>query len=405
MPDRSSAQRIAAIAGVRIGVAAAGISRKDRDDVAVFSLDHRTAVAGVFTRSKAVAAPVAIARRHLEAGDVRALVVNSGNANAGLGEQGEQDCMAVCEAVSQQLGLPVSSVLPFSTGVIGERLPAESICAHLPDAVDSMSEEQWREAACAIMTTDTFAKVASRQVALSNGQVAITGIAKGSGMIHPDMATMLAFIATDAGMSRETAKSKLLRTADESFNRITVDGDTSTNDACMLMATGASGCALGDDSEQRDHDRFDRALREVLCELAELIVRDGEGATKFVSVEVASGRSEGDCLKAAFAVAGSLLVKTAIFAGDPNWGRIYAAIGRSGVDGLDMSEVNIGINGVTVMTRGARDPEYRESMGVQAMSGKETHIRIELGMGNCAATVLTSDLSYEYIRINADYRS
>ncbi len=397
-------QPFAYISGVSIGVTAA-LNRRERNDVAVFALAEGTQVAAVFTRNKACAAPVSVARHHLASGQIRALVVNSGNANAGLGAQGHKDCMAVCEAVASRLGLDATSVLPFSTGVIGERLPAEQICAHLPEAVDRLDENGWDKAAKAIMTTDTYAKIASRTITMSGTEVSITGIAKGAGMIRPDMATMLAFIATDAGLPSEAAQAKLAQAVDQSFNRITVDGDTSTNDACVLMATAKSGINVLDSSGPQDQEQFDSALLDVASELAQHVVRDAEGATKFVTVEVTGGWSMADCLKAAHAVAGSPLVKTALFASDPNWGRIYAAVGRSMIDDLEMSHVNISINGVEVLTAGALNPRYSEAKGLEAMSASDIAIHIDLGMGNRSATVWTSDLSHDYVRINAEYRS
>ncbi len=404
-PKEEKAHSSNRVSGVRAGVAAANIRHSDRDDLVVFSLHEGTTVAAVFTRNSASAAPVKVAQSHLKKGEVRALVINSGNANAGVGKQGREDCLEICKVLAKHLEIPTESVLPFSTGVIGQRLPVDAICSHLPQAASSLDESNWDKAATAIMTTDTVPKIVSRKLNLSSSPVTITGIAKGSGMIRPDMATMLAFVATDAKLDSSLAQRTLRRCVNESFNRITVDGDTSTNDSCVLMATGTSGYQHKDETGDEDVNAFNDMLSEVFAELAELIIRDAEGATKFVSVEVINGWSEADCLKVAYTIAHSPLVKTAIFASDPNWGRIYAAVGRSMIQGLDMTLVDISINDVLIVQSGSLHQGYSEEMGVAAMKPGDIKIQINLHMGDRKATVLTTDLSQEYVKINAEYRS
>jgi len=386
------------VPGVELGVAMAGIRKADRKDLLVVRLAPGTVVAGVFTRNRFCAAPVILARKHIR-NSVRALVVNTGNANAGTGAQGIERAMQVCDALARHLGCGAQQVLPFSTGVIMEPLPAERIVAALPRAL--LSRDDWRTAAEAIMTTDTVPKAHSRRLRLSGGAAIVTGIAKGAGMIRPDMATMLGFVATDARVAPATLRRMARRVADRTFNCITVDGDTSTNDAFMLMATGRGPAA----STRRDLLRLEAALTDVARSLAQAIVRDAEGATKFVTVEVALGRSVGECRRVAYAIAHSPLVKTAFFASDPNLGRILAAIGYSGVAGLDASRVDLYIDGIRVARGGARDPRYREEDAVAAMKKPEFSVRAVLNRGKAAATVWTCDLSFDYVKINAEYRS
>jgi glutamate N-acetyltransferase/amino-acid N-acetyltransferase len=366
-----------------------------------------TRVAATFTRNAFCAAPVVLARRHLQAErhGVRYLLVNTGNANAGTGDRGIADAEACCREVSGLANCAVQAVLPFSTGVIGEALPVDRVVAGVPAAFATLSESGWEEAAEGIMTTDTRPKGASRSIQFEGAELVVSGIAKGAGMIRPDMATMLAFIATDAAVSETLLEHILAAAVDSSFNAITVDGDTSTNDACVLAATGRAGLP---EITSGDHPLFALlagAVEEVCIELAQAIVRDAEGATKFVTLRVLNGVDSQECRRVAYAVAESPLVKTALFASDPNWGRILAAVGRAGIDGLDVSGVVIDLNGVRIVSRGARDPAYTESAGQAAMARDEIRIDIDLGRGGASSTVWTSDLSHDYVRINAEYRT
>jgi len=389
-----------AVDGLEIGVARAGIRKPGRKDLLVVRLAPGTAVAGVFTRNRFCAAPVVLAKAHLRHA-VRALVVNTGNANAGTGRDGLRRARAVCEAVAARLDCRPQQVLPFSTGVIMEPLPVERIVAGLPAAVGDLRAGNWASAAEAIMTTDTVPKAVSRKARLSSGEATVTGIAKGSGMIRPDMATMLGFVATDAAVSKAVLQRITRSAADRSFNAITVDGDTSTNDAFVCLATGKGPVARS----KKDVDALGAAVAEVAQVLARAIVRDGEGATKFVTVRVEGGRSAAECRKVAYAIAHSPLVKTAFFAGDPNLGRILAAIGNAGVAGLDTSKVDLYIDAVRVARGGGRDPAYREEQGATAMKKPEFLVRAVLRRGKAAATLWTCDLSYDYVKINAEYRS
>jgi glutamate N-acetyltransferase / amino-acid N-acetyltransferase len=388
------------VAGVELGVARAGIRKPRRKDLLIVQLASGTAVAGVFTQNRFPAAPVLLARKHLR-GPVRALVVNTGNANAGTGRDGLKKARDVCAAVAATLGCRVQQVLPFSTGVIMEPLPVDRITAGVPAACADLHRDNWASAAEAIMTTDTVAKACSRRVRLAGGAAVVTGIAKGSGMIRPDMATMLGFVATDAKVARTALQRITKSVAAKSFNAITVDGDTSTNDAFICLATGQGPVARS----RKDTEALARAITDVARQLAQAIVRDGEGATKFVTVCVERGHSEAECRKVAYAIANSPLVKTAFFAGDPNLGRILAAIGNAGVRGLDTSKVSLYIDGVRVARAGGRDPGYREAQGVAAMAKPEFTVRVALNRGRAAATVWTCDLSYDYVKINAEYRT
>ena len=386
--------------GVELGVARAGIRKPGRRDLLVVRVAPGTAVAGLFTRNRFCAAPVVVAKAHLRHA-VRALVVNTGNANAGTGRDGLARARAVCGAVAAALGCRTQQVLPFSTGVIMEPLPVERITAGLPEAVVDLRADNWAAAAEAIMTTDTVAKASSRTLRLSSGDAVVTGIAKGSGMIRPDMATMLGFVATDAKVAPAALRRVTKVAADQSFNAITVDGDTSTNDAFICLATGKGPVARS----KKDVEALAEAIAGVAQVLAQAIVRDGEGATKFVTVRVERGRSVAECRKVAYAIAHSPLVKTAFFAGDPNLGRILAAIGNAGIATLDTAKVSLYIDQVRVAVRGGRDPDYREALGVAAMAKPEFTVRVALHRGNAAATVWTCDLSYDYVKINAEYRS
>ena len=390
-----------AVGGVRLAAAAAGIRRNGGTDVALFELVPGTTTAAVFTRNAFCAAPVTVAREHLAAAAPRAWLVNAGNANAGTGAAGLAAARESCAAAAAALGCRVEEVLPFSTGVIGEDLPVDRLAAAIPGLAASLSPGGWAAAAEAIRTTDTVAKGAWRSLELDGGTVTVAGIAKGSGMIRPDMATMLAFLATDAAVSAADLQAMLRRAVDASFNRITVDGDTSTNDACVLAATGAAGIH----PRGGDLERLERAVAEVCRDLALRIVADGEGATRLVTVVVEGGRDEAECEVVAFTIAHSPLVKTAVFAGDPNWGRILAAVGRAGLGDLDVEQVEIFLDDVCVARGGGRAPGYREADGAAVMARDAFTIRVVLGRGSASATVWTCDLSYDYVRINAEYRT
>ena len=386
------------VPGVDLGVAMAGVRKADRKDLLVMRLAPGSAVAGVFTQNRFCAAPVMLAKKHLK-NDVQALVVNTGNANAGTGDEGLRRAMQVCDALASHLGCAPDQILPFSTGVIMEQLPSDRIVAALPRAL--LHQDDWSSAAEAIMTTDTVPKAYSRKVRLSRGTAVVTGIAKGAGMIRPDMATMLGFIATDAQVPARRLQGLLERVVERSFNCITVDGDTSTNDSLILAATGQGPAASG----RRDVLKLEVAIGEVAQRLAQAIVRDGEGATKFVTIEVQHGRNVAECRRVAYSIAHSPLVKTAFFASDPNLGRILAAIGNAGVRGLDTEKVDLYIDEVRVAHQGGRDPAYREEQGVAAMKKPEFTVRAVLHRGKAAATVWTCDLSFDYVKINAEYRT
>jgi glutamate N-acetyltransferase/amino-acid N-acetyltransferase len=391
-PDPASLRDVP---GVEPGVALAAIRKPNRKDLLIIRLAEGAALAGVFTKNRFCAAPVVIARKHLR-NQVRALVVNTGNANAGTGTDGLKRAMHVCAALAAQLRCKPTQILPFSTGVIMEPLPVERIIAGLPQALKGAGD--WLSAAEAIMTTDTVAKAASRNVQLSGGAATVTGIAKGAGMICPDMATMLGFVATDARVTRADLNAMLRRVADRSFNCITVDGDTSTNDSFILIASGAGPSASG----ARDLKTLEEAITDVARRLAQAIVRDGEGATKFVTVRVERGRNSGECRRVAYAIAHSPLVKTAFFASDPNLGRILAAVGNCGIE---VGKLGLYIDDVLAVTRGARNPDYREAQGIAAMKKPEFAVRAVLNRGKADATVWTCDFSFDYVRINAEYRT
>ena len=384
------------VPGVELAVAMAGIKKPGRKDLLVMRLAPGARVAGVFTQNRFCAAPVILAKKHLK-NAVRALVVNTGNANAGTGKEGLQRALAVCKAVSEQVGVRPNQVLPFSTGVIMEPLPADRIAVALPGLKDGT----WLDAAEAIMTTDTVPKAFSRKVKLSGGEATVTGIAKGAGMIRPDMATLLGFVATDAKVAQSALNALVKRVAARSFNCATVDGDTSTNDSFALISTGLGPSA----SSGKDLSILERAITEVAQQLAQAIIRDGEGATKFVTVTVERGRSEAECRKVAYAIAHSPLVKTAFFASDPNLGRILAAIGYAGVAGLDVSRVDLFLDRVLVAKQGARNPAYAEQEANEVMRKPEFTVRVVLNRGKASATLWTCDLSYDYVKINAEYRT
>ncbi len=389
------------VAGVRLGTASAGIKKPGRKDLVVMALAPQSSVAGVFTRNAFCAAPVQVAKEYLAMDATRYLVINTGNANAGTGAEGIANARRVCAALAQMEGVSASAVLPFSTGVIGEQLPVEPILSALPDACAALTEDGWRAAALGIMTTDTRPKGASTALLIAGQPVTVTGIAKGAGMIKPDMATMLGFIATDAQVAPALLQQVLERAAAKSFNRITIDGDTSTNDALMLLATGQGAARI----DAHNLAAFQQAVEDVCVQLAQAIVRDGEGATKFVTVTVESGATPAECLAVAYTIAESPLVKTALFASDPNWGRILAAIGRAGVVDLAVDQVRVWLDDVLIAELGGRAASYTEAAGQAVMDRDELTIRVELQRGACLETVWTSDLSHEYIRVNAEYRS
>ena len=394
------------VPGLRIGTAMAGIRKANRRDLVLFELAEGSAVAGVFTKNRFCAAPVQVCREHLAAGSgIRALVVNTGNANAGTGADGLVRARRTCDAVAALLGIEVSAVLPFSTGVIMETLPVERIEAGLPAAQADLAESHWAEAAQGIMTTDTVPKAASRQVSIGGRTVTITGISKGAGMIRPNMATMLGFVATDAVIAPALLATLVRQAADASFNRITIDGDTSTNDSFMLIATQRAGHAEISDLASADGQALAAAVIDVSRQLAQAIIRDGEGATKFITVRVEGGRDEAECRLVAYAIAHSPLVKTAFFASDPNLGRILAAVGYAGIDDLDQGLIDLHLDDVLVAVQGGRNPAYREEDGQRVMKQAEITVRVSLNRGPACTEVWTCDLSHDYVSINADYRS
>ncbi|QJQ96398.1 MULTISPECIES: bifunctional glutamate N-acetyltransferase/amino-acid acetyltransferase ArgJ [Halomonadaceae] len=390
-----------AIDGVRLGTAMAGIKKPGRRDLVVIEIAEGASVAGTFTRNAFCAAPVHVAKRHLGLDTPRYLVINTGNANAGTGDIGMRDAEASCAELARLAGVPGTTVLPFSTGVIGEPLPMERLLAGLPAALESLEARGWEAAAQGILTTDTRPKGASRRLKIGGQQVTINGISKGSGMIKPNMATMLGFVATDAAIGQGLLERLLREGVERSFNCITVDSDTSTNDACMLIATGR-GASI---STEEQVALFRAALDEVLMELAQAIIRDGEGATKFVTLEVSEASSREEALEVAFTVAHSPLVKTALYASDANWGRILAAVGRAPLEAFDVSQVVIELGDVRLVEHGGRAASYTEEAGSTVMAGEEIVIGIRLGRGESSATVWTSDLSHDYVSINAEYRS
>lgn len=391
------------VSGVRLSTVAAGIRYRDRDDLVLIEVAEGGRAAAVFTRNQFCAAPVVVAKEHLAKDPVRYLLINSGNANAGTGDEGLRASRETCRAVAALAGCPMSRVLPFSTGVIGEDLPLLPFQQAMPALMKALSEDAWAKAAAAIMTTDTRPKLCSVEVELAAGTVTVTGMSKGSGMIRPDMATMLAYVATDAEVDRELLQSMLNQAVAPSFNSITVDGDTSTNDACVLLASGASGLVVTAGSE--DAQTLQQALSAVCMHLAREIVRDGEGATKLVEIAVEGARDLADARTVAYTIAHSPLVKTALFAADPNWGRILAAVGRAGVVDMDLQAVKIHLDEVLIVSNGGRDPGYREEDGQRVMDRDAYEIRVELGMGEAHSRVLTCDFSYDYVKINAEYRS
>ncbi|MGF6211710.1 bifunctional glutamate N-acetyltransferase/amino-acid acetyltransferase ArgJ [Comamonas sp. 4034] len=400
------AQDLAPIAGVRIGVTEAGVRKANRKDLTVFLLDEGSHVAGVFTKNRFCAAPVQICREHLAVqGAIRAMVINTGNANAGTGTDGLARANATCDALAGLLKIDAKQVLPFSTGVIMEPLPVDRITAGLPAAIADAQPGNWAKAAEGIMTTDTIAKAFSAKAVVGGKTVHVTGISKGAGMIRPNMATMLSFLATDAAIDAALLPALAKQLADQSFNRITIDGDTSTNDSFVVVATNQAGNAAVTDWNSADGQALMAALRDVAQKLAQAIVRDGEGATKFIQIEVEQGRTEEECRQVAYAIAHSPLVKTAFFASDPNLGRILAAVGYAGIEDLDQTRIELYLDDVHVATKGGRNPSYEEADGQRVMKQQEIIVRVQLGRGAANTTVWTCDLSHDYVSINADYRS
>ncbi|HVY07413.1 MAG TPA: bifunctional glutamate N-acetyltransferase/amino-acid acetyltransferase ArgJ [Burkholderiales bacterium] len=401
-PDPSG---LLAIRGVRLGIAEAGIRKANRKDLLLVALASGSTVAGVFTRNRFCAAPVTVAKANVQKGSIRALVVNTGCANAGTGEDGMQRARKTCIDVAAAIGCEPDQVLPFSTGVIMEPLPVDRIAAALPRCVQNLGEGNWAEAATAIMTTDTVAKAFSKTVEIGGISISITGIAKGSGMIRPNMATMLGFIATDALVDQKLLQQATSYAAERSFNCVTVDGDTSTNDSLIVIATGQAGGSAITKSDSPEFKMFLDAVTEVASLLAQALVRDGEGATKFITIQVEGGQNETECRKVGYSIAHSPLVKTAFFASDPNLGRILAAIGYAGIDDLDVERVDLFLDDVMVAKSGGRAPTYREEDGQRVMKQDEISVKVRLNRGTSSATVWTCDLSHDYVSINADYRS
>ncbi|WP_448253785.1 bifunctional glutamate N-acetyltransferase/amino-acid acetyltransferase ArgJ [Ottowia oryzae] len=398
--------RLLPVAGVRIGVAEAGVRKANRKDLTVFLLDEGASVGGVFTRNRFCAAPVQICRERLAGGEaIRAMVINTGNANAGTGEDGLARAQQVCSALAGLLKLHPGQILPFSTGVIMEPLPVDRIEAGLPAALADAAPDHWARAAEGIMTTDTVAKAFSAKATVGGAEVTITGISKGAGMIRPNMATMLGFLATDACVDPAVMKQLAQELADGSFNRVTIDGDTSTNDSFIVIATNKAGNAPVTSLGSDDGRALKTAMLDVARQLAQAIVRDGEGATKFITVQVDGGRTAEECRQVAYAIAHSPLVKTAFFASDPNLGRILAAVGYAGIDDLDQTTINLYLDDVHVAVNGGRNPAYREEDGQRVMKQAEILVRVDLGRGTASDTVWTCDLSHDYVSINADYRS
>ncbi len=394
------------VPGVELGIAMAGVRKANRRDLTVVTIAEGATVAGVFTRNRFCAAPVQLCRTHLaKSASPRAIVINTGNANAGTGEDGLARALATCTALASHLNVAPEQVLPFSTGVIMESLPVERIVAGLPAALADLRADHWGAAAEAIMTTDTLPKAASAQLQIGGKTVTITGISKGAGMIRPNMATMLGFVATDAVIAPALVQALVRDAADQSFNRITIDGDTSTNDSFLLIATGRAGHDEITQFEAGDGRRLRDAVVDVARRLAQAIVRDGEGATKFISVQVDGGRTDDECRQVAYAIAHSPLVKTAFFASDPNLGRILAAVGYAGIEDLDQTMIDLFLDDVHVAQHGGRRPSYREEDGQRVMKRSEITVRVDLHRGAASTTVWTCDLSYDYVKINADYRS
>jgi glutamate N-acetyltransferase/amino-acid N-acetyltransferase len=406
MPVRlKPAEKLLPVGGIRLAAVSAGIYARQRRDLALIEFPENSSVWSVFTRNAFCAAPVTLARRHLQLPGLRYCLINAGNANAGTGKNGIEAAMNTCRDLAALGGCSPENVLPFSTGVIGQDLPVDKIARALPELLADLSEDNWIKCAETIITTDTTTKGISRQLQISGKTVTVTGIAKGSGMIRPDMATMLAYIATDAAISRSCLQGLLTSAVDKSFNRICVDGDMSTNDACVLIATGYAGHETINSINDAGYRELQHAINEVCEFLAMAIVRDGEGATKLITIRVERGNDSDECLAVAYAVATSPLVKTAFFASDPNWGRIVAAVGRAGVSGLEPDRISVYLNDCQIVGQGGRAATYTEEAGQKVMNENEITLRIDLDRGKITETVWTCDFSYDYVKINADYRS
>ncbi|MCP5205689.1 MAG: bifunctional glutamate N-acetyltransferase/amino-acid acetyltransferase ArgJ [Hahellaceae bacterium] len=392
------------VKGLRIGVASAGIKRVGRKDIVLMEIDCGATTSAVFTLNQFCAAPVQLSKKHLATAPTRYLLINTGNANAGTGSRGMADAQRTCNVLAEKTGVSPEAVLPFSTGVIGEYLPVDKVINALDDAIANLSDNAWALAAEGIMTTDTRPKGVSRKIELSVGTITLAGISKGAGMICPNMATMLGYIACDAKVSQAALDKILTNAVNASFNRITIDGDTSTNDSCVLIATGKAGDAEVVEGSA-DYALLSEAVTEAFRELAQAIVRDGEGATKFITITVEGAQTSSDALKVGYAIAHSPLVKTALFASDPNWGRILAVVGRAGLDKLDIDRVNIKLDDVCIVDKGEKSASYTEALGKAVMSKEEILIRVNLGAGDATETIWTTDLSHEYVTINAEYRT
>ncbi|MCH7695736.1 MAG: bifunctional glutamate N-acetyltransferase/amino-acid acetyltransferase ArgJ [Proteobacteria bacterium] len=393
------------VEGVRLSACSAGIYQNKRLDFALLAFEQDASCAAMFTQNAFCAAPVLIAKQHLGKTSPKFCLINAGNANAGTGEQGYQDAIDVCHDLAAIAHCPVESILPFSTGVIGEYLPTDKLCAALPGLYNNLADDNWLDVGRAIMTTDTLVKGISKKINIDKQPVTITGIAKGAGMIRPDMATMLAFIATDVKVERGFVEQILRSAVEKSFNRICVDGDTSTNDACVLIATGKSKASVPADLNSEAAIQLIDAITHVCAELAQAIIRDGEGASKFITVEVNGGKSTEECLTVAYTIANSPLIKTAFFGSDPNWGRILAAVGRSGLVDLTVADVSIYLDDVCIVENGVRAKDYLESAGQAVMSGHDILLRVSLGRGKVSESIWTCDLSHDYVTINAEYRT
>lgn len=391
------------ISGIKLSALASGIRYKDRLDLVLIEVPEEASLAGVFTRNAFCAAPVNVAREHLAAANTRYFLINTGNANAGTGAEGEKVALQCCQWLADAAGVQAEQVLPFSTGVIGEALPADKIHAAIPELYAALSPDSWLPAATGIMTTDTHPKFRTRSLQLAGQDCRISGIAKGAGMIKPNMATMLAFVFSDIRVEPATLQGQLEDVVSRSFNRITVDGDTSTNDACMLVASGRG--VVFDELQAADQESYLAAVRDIFQELATDLIRDAEGGTKFITVKVTGGGNEQECLAVAYALAESPLVKTALFASDPNWGRILAAVGRAEVEHLDLSGVSINLGKLSLIENGELSASYSESVGKKQVDQTDIEISVELGRGSYTETVWTSDLSHDYVRINAEYRT
>ena len=393
------------VMGIRLSACSANIYKKNRPDLALIACDKGSNIAAVFTRNTFYAAPIAVSKNHMSRCNPRFLIINAGNANAGMGKTGYEDALNVCQCVANIVNTPVETIIPFSTGVIGEPLPVTKICKSIPVLFKSLSDNSWLEVNRAIMTTDTVTKGISRTVNIDNQEITVTGIAKGSGMIRPNMATMLAFIGTNAAIEKSVLKKMLSVAVENTFNRISVDGDTSTNDACVLIATGKTNLSDINSLNSKNGKIFKRVLDDVCVYLAQAIVKDGEGATKFVTINVNGGKNKGECLSVATAIAHSPLVKTALFASDPNWGRILSAIGRSGLNCFNIDNVTVFVGDLCIVRAGRRSTEYTESEGRRVFSKNNIDINIELNRGKSNIKFWTCDLSHDYVRINAEYRT